>query len=133
MTRLRLSLAAALVIGLGVAAAPAPTLPPDLQATIAAVQSGLTVLPADAAVENIDGWREALAGSPNPIAREVYQDLGSLKTELTSGSIDGEAVGRLLVSMGTHTQRLSISATGETAAGLSRLGGLLADAGFTLL
>lgn len=106
---------------------------PGLQETIQALQGGLTALPAEAAVENIDGWREALAGSNNPLAREVYTDLGELKTELTSGSIDGERVGVLLVDMGIATQRLSISAEGETAAGLSQLGGLLTDAGYSLL
>ena len=132
MTRLRLLLAAALIVGIGLAATPA-TAPPDLQATIQAVQGGLTNLPAGAAVDNIDGWRDALQNSPNPTAQEVYRDLGSLRSELTSGSIDAERVGRLLVSMGSNTQRLSIAAEDETAAGLSRLGGLLVDAGFTLL
>jgi hypothetical protein len=127
--KLRLSLAAALV-ALGFTAAPST---PGLQETIQALQGGLTALPAEAAVENIDGWREALAGSDNPLAREVYTDLGLLKDELTSGSIDGERVGLLLVDMGVATQRLSIPAEGETAAGLSRLGGLLVDAGYSLL
>ena len=128
---IRLSLLAG-VLAVGLAAAPA-TLPADLPGTIQAVEGGLTNLSADAVVQNIDGWRDALQNSPNPLAQRVYQDLGSLKAELTSGDIDGQQVGRLLVSMGTATQRLSIGAEGDTAAGLSELGGLLADAGYSLL
>ena len=127
MTKTRLFLAAALVTALGFTAAP-----PDLQATISALQGGLTALPAQAAVENIDGWREALAGSANPLAREVNTDLGALRSELTSGSIDGDQVSRLLIRLGSNTQRLSVSAEGDTASGLSQLGGLLVDAGFSL-
>ena len=127
MTTIRLFLAALVVGALGFSAAP-----PDLQATIAAVRGDLTALPAEAALENIDGWREALQGSPNPLAREVYTDLGSLRSELTSGRIDGDRVSRLLISLGTNTQRLSIATEGDTAAGLSRLGSALVDAGFGL-
>ena len=127
MTKLRLLLAALVLPALAFAAAP-----PDLQATINAVQGDLTALPAEAALENIDGWREALQGSPNPIAREVYTDLGALRSELTSGRIDGDRVSRLLISLGTNTQRLSIATEGETAAGLSELGSALVDTGFAL-
>lgn len=127
MAKLSALLATAAVLAVGFT-----TAPPDLQATIRALQGGLTALPAQAAVENIDGWREALAGSPNPLAREVHADLGALRSELTSGSIDGDQVSRLLVRMGANTQRLSVAAEGDAAAGLSQLGGLLVDAGFSL-
>ena len=125
MKRLLLSLVA--VAALGFAAAP-----PSLTATIDAVQSGLTSLPADAALENIDGWREALNGSSNPIARDVASDLTMLRAELTQPTIDGDRVGRLLIDMGIKTQRLSIAADASTERDLARLGILLMDAGFRL-
>ena len=98
-----------------------------------AIRGGLATPPAAAAADNIDGWREALAGSNGPLAREVYTDLGALRSELASGSTDGDRVGRLLIATGTNTQRLSTSAEGETATGLARLGSALVDAGFSLL
>lgn len=127
---MRTLLIAALV---SIAAVGFTSAPPDLEATIRAVQGGLTSLPAEAAVDNIDGWRDALRASPNPIAREVYYDLGSLREELTSSEIDGERVGGLLIELGFNTQRLSIGLEGEMAANMAQLGRLLADAGFMLV
>ena len=127
MSRFRLPLAAALALVLGVAAAPRPDLPPDVRATIETLQMGLTNIPADAAVENIEGWRDALAGNSNPYARAVHRDLGMLRSELTSGDIDGEMVGLYLVRMGTYTKVL-----GEGNADLTQLGDILVGAGFML-
>lgn len=62
---------------------------------------GLTSMSPDAAVAAIDGWTSKLQGQAG--AENIVANLNALKTELTAGSINGAAVGEILVKLGTET------------------------------
>lgn len=103
---------------------------PQLQSTIDAVQSSggdITALPAGAAVSNIDGWIGELRGMNGTDA--IVNDLESLKTELTAGSIDGGRVSQLLSSLADQTRGLAGNTPGLSTlasaleAGAAKLGG----------
>jgi hypothetical protein len=68
----------------------------DLNSTISALKGGLTALPAEAAVANIDSWHSQLKDA----APEVAATLAELKTALTSGSASGSSIGALLTKLG---------------------------------
>ncbi len=100
---------------------------PTVDETIAALQGGVTAIPAEAAVANIEGWQAQLEGSDDPAVQELASQLGELSTALQADTLDGAAIGGLLVSLGEGT----IAAAGGDA-GLTELGGLLTEAGSSL-
>lgn len=66
---------------------------------------GLTSMSPDAAVAAIDGWASKLQGQPG--AENIVANLNELKTQLTSGNINGAVVGDLLTKLGTETAALA--------------------------
>lgn len=95
---------------------------------LSAVKSagGLTKLPLATALPIIDGFINALAQRAG--SKAITSELESLKSELTSGSIDGGKVGKLLTSLGGRT---SEAAGGE--GNYAVLGDALAQAGQGLM
>lgn len=91
---------------------------------LSAIESagGLTKLAPATAVSVIDGFANAL--SQRAGSEAITGELASLKSELTSGNIDGGKVGRLLQSLG---QRTTAAAGGE--GNYATLGNALAQAG----
>jgi len=109
----------------------APAAPSMLNATVDAVKSvggDITALPAGAAVSNIDGWIAKLETMDGTEA--IVGNLNELKTELTSGDIDGGAVSGILSSLADQTKELSAKAPALGAvasalqAGADKLGGM---------
>ena len=100
---------------------------PTVQGTIDTLKGGLTAIPVDAAVANIEGWEAQLGGSSDPAVQSIASQLGELKTALQADSIDGAQVGSLLVSLGQGT---TAAAGGDS--GLTELGNLLTQAGGSL-
>ena len=102
--------------------APAADVTP--QGTVDAVQNagGLTALPVNAAIQNIDGWIAQLEA--NPDFAGVVTDLRTLRGQLQASPIDGAAVGATLQSLGGAT---TAAAAGDAT--LSTLGQTLTDAG----
>ena len=99
-------------------------------ATIDAVKSAggdITALSPDAAVGNINTWIEKLGSMDG--TEGVVDGLKSLKTELTSGEIDGSKVSTILSSLAEKTRELGGDnmAVGTIAsaldAGAKKLGG----------
>lgn len=101
----------------------------ELDDTIGALQGGLTSLSPTAAVSNIDGWQQKLSGLG---LTDIANDLGELKGLLTSGNLDGKAIGAVLSRLGSKT---SASAAGAPAADmpkLQQLGSMLSGVAQTL-
>lgn len=100
----------------------------DLNSTISALKGGLTSIPAEAAVANIDSWQSQLKDA----APEVASTLGELKTALTGGGASGSSVGELLKKLGTQASSAGASAGGDAGKQLQELGTMLTQAGGSL-
>ena len=98
-----------------------------LNSTIAALQQGLTSIPADQAVAVIESWQQQLQGN------DIAEDLGELKAALTAGSSSkGMSVSEILTDLGEDTSEAATSASGDVAAKVKQLGELLSQAGKSL-
>ena len=97
------------------------------QSTLDAVTAagGLTDLAPGAAVANIDAWIAKLDGMDGTSG--VVDGLRTLKTQLTAETLDGNAIGETLMSLGEQTTAVA----GDNEA-LGTLGGALTSAGETL-
>jgi hypothetical protein len=98
----------------------------DLDTTIAALQKGLTAIPADQAVTVIDSWQQQLQGN------EIAEKLGELKTALTSGTSNGTSLAGILADIGKGTTKAAESADPSAAAQVKQLGELLSQAASSL-
>lgn len=97
----------------------------DVDSTIAALQQGLTSIPAEDAIAVIESWQQQIEGS------DLAEDLGELKLALQSG--DSAAIAELLVDIGEDTSESAASATGDVAMKVEQLGELLSQAGQSLM
>lgn len=98
----------------------------DLDSTISALQSGLTSLPAEAAVANIESWQQQLQGA----APEIASTLGELKSALTSG--DAQSIAQTLKKLGTQTSGAGTNAGGAAGSQVQQLGQILSQAANSL-
>ncbi len=105
----------------------APATDVTAEGTVEAVQAagGLTSLPGEAAISNIDGWIAQLDG--NPDFAPVVEDLQLLRGQLQESPIDGAAVGATLQRLGEATS----AAAGDNAS-LQTLGSALTEGGNAL-
>ena len=102
----------------------------SLNETVDAVNSagGITNLDPTVATGVIDGWIAKLSSTPGTSG--ITGDLQTLKSELTSGNIDGSRVGALLTKLGNESRALAPdnAALGNLAsaleAGGSKLSGM---------
>ena len=83
----------------------------DLDSTIAALQSGITSLPPEAAISTIESWQSQLQG-----------------TEIAGSS----SIGEVLSDLGAQTSSAAGTATGDAMSKLQQLGQLLSQAGSSL-
>ncbi len=95
----------------------------DLNGTISALKGGLTSIPAEAAVSNIESWEKDLKDA----APEIATLLGQLKTALKNGSATPESLSKLL---GSLAEKTSSAAAGSKE--VEELGSLLKKAGSSL-
>jgi hypothetical protein len=97
----------------------------DLDTTIAALQQGLTSVPADEAVAIIDSWQQQLQG------HDLAEDLGELKQALLNG--DTASIAEILVDLGEDTSgEAASSVSDEISPKIKQLGELLMQAGRSL-
>lgn len=125
MKRFALVLAAALMALIAFAQSEGP----GLEETIATLQQGVTNIPLDAALANIEGWRDILETSDDTAQKIVGSQLGDLATALQTDPIDPREVGSLLISVGKSAVIVGEDA-GEDQ--LIALGDLLTQAGTSL-
>lgn len=95
----------------------------DLNGTISALKGGLTSIPAEAAVSNIESWEKDLKDA----APEIATLLGQLKAALVNGTATPDSLSKLLSSIGEKT-----SAAGAGSKEVAELGSLLKKAGSSL-
>ena len=103
---------------------------PTVEGTISALQGGLTSLPVDAAVANIEGWQTALEGSDDPVVQGIVTKLGQLSTALQADTVQDAEISNLLTGLGADTLAAAKSAGDDQ---LVQLGNLLLNAGTSLV
>lgn len=99
----------------------------DLSSTISALQGGLTSLPPEAALANIESWQQQLQGA----APEIASTLGELKSAL-SGSGNGQSIAQVLQKLATQTTDAGTSTGGEAGSQVQQLGQMLTQAASSL-
>ena len=104
----------------------------ELDGTISALSGGITSLSPATAVSNIESWESQLQATGDPKLSGIAADLNALKAELTSGKLDGAAIGQLLVQLGTATSDVAGQADEANQSKLTTLGSLLTKAGSAL-
>jgi len=104
----------------------------DVPGTIAALESGLTSIPTEAAVGNINGWIATLEGAGFEGSEEITDNLESLRDALQEETLDGAAIGSTLSRLGELTTAAAAGASSSSQDGLMRLGTLLSEGGAML-
>lgn len=125
MKKLLLLLAVALVAVVALAQSDSPT----IEDTIATLQDGVTNIPLEAAIANIEGWRATLESSDDVAQQIVGSQLGDLATALQTDPIVPREVGSLLISLGKSSVLLGEDAGNDQVVSL---GDLLTQAGTSL-
>lgn len=93
----------------------------DLDATIQALQQGVTSLPIDEAIAIIETWQSQLQG------HDLAEDLGELKAALQNG--EGGQLAELLIDIGEDTMGTAGAAPSDASSKIQQLGQLLYQAG----
>ena len=105
-----------------------PSITAHLDATIKAVQSGLTTLAAAQGAKNVTGWMTALEHADFRGAKVIHENVGKLKRHLEAETLDGPAIGELLRTLGAETARTASHAEGAPGEKIKHLGELLGKA-----
>ena len=104
----------------------------ELDDTISALSGGITSLSPTTAISNIEGWESKLQATGKPALTGIAADLNALRAELSSGRLDGAAIGQLLSSLGKSTTDVADEADESNKGKLTTLGSLLTKAGSAL-
>ena len=100
----------------------------DLQATIEALQGGVTTLSPSLALNNISTWITTLEEAGDPSLADVADTLEELRDELRNEEIDGSAVGQILSTLSEQTSQAAQAAGVGVSDQLSQLSDLLSQA-----
>lgn len=101
----------------------------DIDQVISALKGGLSSLPADTAVQVIDGFEQQV-GSLG--ATEIADNLVKLKSLLTSKSGSPQEISQTLSVLGLQTSAAASGADAALSGKLQELGQLLSSAGQSL-
>lgn len=102
----------------------------DLDATISALQGGLTSVSPSAAASVVENWISTLKSAG---LTEIAATLTRLHTELTSGHLTGAKIGPILTELGTQTEHAAAGAEAGAAGKLTQLASLLTKAGGSIM
>jgi hypothetical protein len=104
--------------------------PEEFDSTTAALNEGVRSLAIQRAISEADGWQKRLEASGDPLLQPIVDNLGELKELLAAETLDGGAIGRLLVDLGDQTQAVAVSGKASPMADrLQLLSQLLTDEG----
>ena len=103
---------------------------PTVRGTVDALAGGLTALPVDAAVANIEGWQTTLEGSDDPVVQGIVTKLGQLSDALKADTPQAAKISNLLTGLGADTLAVARGAGNDQ---LVKLGNLLLNAGTSLV
>ena len=81
-----------------------------LNATVHSLKNGLTGIPVSAAIDNTETWQQQLLQSGEPALQDIGRGIGNLQSLLSSGSLDGGAIGRSLSMLGAQTNQAAATA-----------------------
>ena len=99
-----------------------------LQSTITAIKQGAKSFTIEKATTNIETWEEYLGKSENAGAKKVVQDLGKLKKLLHAKELDGEAIKKLVHTLGADTVKVAGDGENANARHIKELGEALTEA-----
>lgn len=119
-----------IVLSLATLIAFAQATTPTVEETNAALEGGVTNIPLEAALANIEGWQTTLEASDDTALQAIGAQLGELATALQADTIDGQEVSGLLSSLGEST---TAAAEGADDDQLANLGALLTQTGSSLM
>jgi hypothetical protein len=100
-----------------------------LNATLHALQNGITGVPISAAMDNTEVWQQQFWQSGDVDLQHIAREFGNLQSLLTSERLDGDAIGRCLRMLGDQTSQASAKAPAEVKADLIKLADTLRRAG----
>ncbi|WP_375416543.1 hypothetical protein [uncultured Hymenobacter sp.] len=100
-----------------------------LNATLHALQNGVTGIPISAAMDNTEVWQQQLWQSGDVDLQHVAREFGNLQSLLTSERLDGAAIASSLSMLGDQTSQASAKAPAELKADLIKLADALRRAG----
>lgn len=84
-----------------------------LKSTLEAIKGGVQNFTIEKAVANIEGWEDYLAKHDEEGVKKVVTHLGKLKKLLQAKEIDGDAVKKLVATLGKDT--VAVAGEGENA------------------
>ena len=90
-------------------------MPAQFAATLKAIAAGAQSLTPAAAVKNIEAWEAHLETVEVSGAKGLSADLGRLKKLLQAESLDGAAIGKLMLKIAGETSRIAGRADGKRA------------------
>ena len=73
----------------------------DLNGTISALKGGLTSIPAEAAVSNIESWEKDLKDAAPDSLKQLLTSLGEKTSSAGAGNAQAEELGSLLKQAGS--------------------------------
>lgn len=97
-----------------------------VEETLSALEGGITDLPLNMAISNIEAWQQRLSEAG---LTEIESGLADLKDALQQQPIDGERVGELLSQLGDQTTQAAAQAEAGASEQLGQLGNVLTTAG----
>ncbi len=98
------------------------------QTTIAALKQGAQSFTIEKATNNIEGWEEYLSKHDHAGVKKVVQDLGKLKKLLHAKELDGEAIKKLMATLGKDTTAVADDENTADAKHIKELGDALTQA-----
>lgn len=100
-----------------------------LNATLHALQNGITGIPISAAMDNTEVWQQQLWQSGDVDLQHIAREIGNLQSLLTSERLDGQTIADSLRMLGDQTSQASAKAPAEIKADLIKLADTLRRAG----
>ena len=98
------------------------------ESTINALKQGAKALTVEKAVSNIEGWEDYLSKHDHEGVKRVVTDLGKLKKLLQADSLDGEAIKKLVHTLGKDTTAVAGDETTASSKHIKELGEALSKA-----
>ena len=99
-----------------------------LQTTITAIKDGVKSFTIEKATTNIEGWEDYLSKHDHEGVKKVVQDLGKLKKLLHAKELDGEAIKKLVATLGKDTVAVAGDEQNANAKHIRELGEALSEA-----
>ena len=100
-----------------------------LNATLHALQNGVTGIPISAAMDNTEVWQQQFWQSGDVDLQHIAREFGNLQSLLTSERLDGAAIGGSLRMLGDQTSQASAKAPAELKTDLIKLADALRRVG----